>query len=117
MLVLSRKDGQSVLIGDDIRVEVKEIGRGQCQLAIDAPERVRILRAELPTATPPPRRIRLADALDVIHVNLVQAQERQKLPIRDTGYVAAVHEEITLSKILRQLDALSKAAANVGGAE
>lgn len=47
MLVLSRKDGQSVHIGTDVTITVKRSGNG-VKLCIDAPNHVRIVRAELP---------------------------------------------------------------------
>lgn len=47
MLVLGRKKDESVLIGNDIRVMVVEVERGQVRLGIEAPQDVRILREEL----------------------------------------------------------------------
>jgi carbon storage regulator len=47
MLVLSRKTGQKVVIGHGITVTVVEIDGNRVRLAVDAPDRVRILRAEL----------------------------------------------------------------------
>jgi len=47
MLVLSRKVGQSVLIGDDVRVTVVEAMPGKLRLGIDAPVNVSVDRAEV----------------------------------------------------------------------
>jgi carbon storage regulator len=47
MLVLSRKLGQKVIIGEDIVLTVAAIQRGRVQLTFDAPRDVPILRAEL----------------------------------------------------------------------
>jgi carbon storage regulator len=47
MLVLSRKLGEKVQIGDDITLTVVSISGNRVQLGIDAPEAVRILRGEL----------------------------------------------------------------------
>jgi carbon storage regulator len=47
MLVLSRKLGQSIIIGDDIVITVIEMSRGVIRLAISAPRDVTILREEL----------------------------------------------------------------------
>ncbi|GAA0746546.1 carbon storage regulator CsrA [Clostridium oceanicum] len=47
MLVISRKKGESVLIGDDIEVTIVKADDGTVKLAIDAPQSVRILRKEL----------------------------------------------------------------------
>jgi carbon storage regulator len=65
MLVLSRKDGESIRIGSDVIVKVSKISGGRVKLAIEAPNDVRIQRGELGdlpeskvpssnTATPPP---------------------------------------------------------------
>lgn len=47
MLVLSRKTGETIQIGDDIFVSVVEVKGGRVRLSIDAPKDVRILREEL----------------------------------------------------------------------
>jgi carbon storage regulator len=48
MLVLSRKIGEKVVIGDGIVVVVKRILGGRVTFGIEAPETVRIVRGELP---------------------------------------------------------------------
>ena len=48
MLVLSRKIGEKVVIGDGITVVVKRIHGQRVTFGIDAPEAVRIVRGELP---------------------------------------------------------------------
>lgn len=47
MLTISRKKGQSVLIGDDIEVFVGNIEGGSVRISIKAPADVQILRNEL----------------------------------------------------------------------
>ena len=47
MLVLTRKVGETILIGDDIVITVVNIGNSRMKLAIDAPAGHRILRSEL----------------------------------------------------------------------
>lgn len=47
MLVLTRKPGQSVYIGDEIKITLKEIRGNQVRLGIDAPPSVRIFREEI----------------------------------------------------------------------
>lgn len=47
MLVLSRKPGEKLVIGNDITVKVVEIKGNRVRLGFDAPDDVRILRAEL----------------------------------------------------------------------
>jgi carbon storage regulator len=48
MLVLTRRDGESVLIGDAL-VTVQAVHGGAVKVLIDAPKSVRIARAELLT--------------------------------------------------------------------
>lgn len=47
MLVLTRKEGQSVLLGDNIEITVTKVADGSVKLAIDAPKDTTILRKEL----------------------------------------------------------------------
>lgn len=47
MLVLSRKEGQTIKIGDDITLRFQKLGRSRVSVAIDAPGDVSILRGEL----------------------------------------------------------------------
>lgn len=48
MLVLSRKTGEAIMIGDDICVIVTQIKGGSVRLAVKAPAGVPIRRQELP---------------------------------------------------------------------
>ena len=47
MLVLSRKTGERIHIGDDIIIEVRRVAGNRVSLAFEAPTDVRILRGEL----------------------------------------------------------------------
>ena len=47
MLALSRKPGEKVVIGNGITLTVVEVQGDRVRLAFDAPDQVRILRAEL----------------------------------------------------------------------
>lgn len=47
MLVISRKEGQSLIIGDDIEITIAKINDGSVKIAIDAPKNKSILRKEL----------------------------------------------------------------------
>lgn len=55
MLVLSRKLGEKIHIGNDIVVTVVDIDRGKIRLGIDAPREVEIMRAELLPSKQQPR--------------------------------------------------------------
>lgn len=58
MLVLSRKLGEKILIGDNISITVVDIDRGKIRLGIEAPRSVPVFRQELlpqqPVAAPAP---------------------------------------------------------------
>ncbi|EQK43636.1 carbon storage regulator CsrA [Paraclostridium bifermentans] len=47
MLVVTRKKGESILIGDDIEIKVTKIDDGSVKIAIDAPKSMTILRKEV----------------------------------------------------------------------
>jgi carbon storage regulator CsrA len=71
MLVLSRKQGQQLQIGQDITITVLEVHGHVLKLGIEAPSGVRILRGELnffEKAAPPvtTRKSRKADPLSIV---------------------------------------------------
>ena len=47
MLVISRKNGQKIMINDNIVITVVESKNGQCKIAIDADKDVKIYREEI----------------------------------------------------------------------
>jgi carbon storage regulator len=47
MLVINRKKGESLLIGDDIEIKITKIEDGSVKIAIDAPKDKIILRKEV----------------------------------------------------------------------
>ncbi len=47
MLILTRKAGQSILIGDNVTVEVLRVRGGQVRIGVRADKRVRVLREEI----------------------------------------------------------------------
>lgn len=47
MLVLSRKIGEKIHVGNDITIEVRRVAGNRVTLAVDAPRACRILRGEL----------------------------------------------------------------------
>ena len=75
MLVLSRRTGESVVIGDDVVVTVLEVkGDGGVRLGIDAPRTVRVHRAEVYAA------VKAANA---------DASRSAAAPVRHRGRAAA----------------------------
>lgn len=51
MLILQRKPGESVVIGEEISITVVSVEGGRVRLAISAPQEIPILRSELLAAT------------------------------------------------------------------
>ena len=47
MLVLSRKLNQSIIVGDNVKIQVLKISGNTVRIGIDAPQDVKILRGEL----------------------------------------------------------------------
>jgi carbon storage regulator len=47
MLVLTRKIGEAIAIGDEIKVKLLEIKGGQIKLGIEAPHRISVHREEV----------------------------------------------------------------------
>ena len=47
MLIITRKKGESLMIGDDIEITISKIEDGSVKIGIQAPRNVTILRKEL----------------------------------------------------------------------
>ena len=47
MLILSRKKGEAIKIGDDIEIKVVAISGDQVKIGIDAPKHIEVYRQEL----------------------------------------------------------------------
>jgi carbon storage regulator len=47
MLMLSRKHGEAIVIGEDIVITIVEISRGRVQIGIQAPSYVPVYRKEI----------------------------------------------------------------------
>ncbi|EKQ51142.1 MULTISPECIES: carbon storage regulator CsrA [unclassified Clostridium] len=47
MLIITRKKGESLMIGDDIEITISKIDDGSVKIGIEAPKSVNILRKEL----------------------------------------------------------------------
>jgi carbon storage regulator len=51
MLILTRKQGESFLLGDNIEISISEISGDKVRIAIDAPRDIKVLRKELKDAS------------------------------------------------------------------
>lgn len=47
MLILTRREGETVVLDDDIRITIRAIKGKQVKVGIDAPDDVEIIREEL----------------------------------------------------------------------
>ncbi len=47
MLVLSRRTGESIMIGDTIEISIENVDRGKVRVGISAPEEIKIFRTEI----------------------------------------------------------------------
>jgi carbon storage regulator len=55
LLVLSRKIGQHIVIGDDVRITVLRVNGDEVRLGIAAPESVTVVREEIGTMRDRPK--------------------------------------------------------------
>ncbi|MDD3395450.1 MAG: carbon storage regulator [Clostridia bacterium] len=51
MLVLQRKIGQSIFVGEDIKITIQDISSDKVKISIEAPKNITIVREELKLAT------------------------------------------------------------------
>jgi carbon storage regulator len=76
MLVLTRRPGQSILIGDGIEVVVVRVEGDRVVLGIEAPREVRVVRGELLRAVEAENQVS-KEARDRIRALLVESTTKQ----------------------------------------
>jgi carbon storage regulator CsrA len=83
MLILSRRIGESIKIGDDITVVVLGVNGCQVRLGIEAPKDVAVDRTEIAerkaTGLPAPKAEPAAPAAEQLYANRTEAEWRQLL--------------------------------------
>lgn len=47
MMVMRRREGEKILIGDDITIHIERIGRNKVKIGIDAPRELAIIAEEM----------------------------------------------------------------------
>ncbi len=75
MLVLTRRDGEQIVVGDDVIIKVLAVARGRVRVGIEAPRNVQVRRSEIPSKprnlpmelVRAPRHPRLAEMAGTIH--------------------------------------------------
>ena len=80
MLILQRRPGESLKIGQDIEVSVVSVEGGRVRLAISAPQDVPILRSELLDATAANRDSAVAEAAPAALLGLLGGIAEHKKP-------------------------------------
>ena len=76
MLILQRKAGEAIHIGEDIVVRISDIGSDRVKIAIDAPRGISIVREELLTAKE--TNITAAAPVDLSLIRQVLQQEKKQ---------------------------------------
>ncbi len=81
MLVLSRKEGEEIVVGDNIKIVVTKIIGGRVSIGIEAPKSVKIVRSELPAIAeeqPIERSVSLSDNVAKSNVRTIGAWALQR---------------------------------------
>ena len=78
MLVLRRKKGEAIKIGDNITVTVSDIGQDCVQIAIDAPREISILRSELAEAAKVNQESAIADRESIKNLKNMLKNQKDK---------------------------------------
>jgi carbon storage regulator len=78
MLVLSRRPGESITIGDEVTVTIISVTGGQVRLGISAPRNVQILREEVYTVMQEENRAAAHGLANIQQLDQVQTHLRGK---------------------------------------
>ena len=78
MLILSRRAGESVTIGNEIKVRVVSVSGNQVRLGIEAPREIRVLREEILRAIEDENRAAANAASSTGRIENVAKQLRRK---------------------------------------
>ncbi|MCI9156818.1 MAG: carbon storage regulator [Lawsonibacter sp.] len=78
MLILQRKEGESLHIGEEIEVTVMAVEAGRVRLAIQAPRDVTILRSELKVAAETNREAAGEEASPLELLGVLKGQEKKE---------------------------------------
>jgi len=76
MLIITRKLGEGITIGDNVELIINEITDGKVKIAIEAPKEVKILRKELVEAVAMNR-----EAAQSVMVDKMQVMKNLKCPV------------------------------------
>jgi carbon storage regulator len=93
MLVLTRRPGEQIVIGNGIRVTVVSVGPGRVKIGIDAPPDVRIDRQEIHEKIQQEQAEQAADVLDAVGRN-VTAEDATSTLVAGSETMAVLHNRI-----------------------
>jgi carbon storage regulator len=80
MLVLTRREGETFRLGDDIEIEILDIKPGVVRVGIRAPKSVRILRSELVEAVVAANQLSVVDDLSITSMTVDSAPVSRRPP-------------------------------------
>jgi carbon storage regulator len=116
MLILTRKSGESLYIGDDVKITIVEVKGNQIRVGIDAPPKIRVYREEIylqileenkNAALSTKESDVLIDSTLLSNKVVPQGIEGQKSSIKNVGSLKS------MSKNQRSLSSVSLASRNV----
>ena len=79
MLVLSRKQSEQIVIGDNVKITILKVKGNTVRIGIDAPREVRVVRGELPPVEDSKSAAPMADVTVVFENDAVADEETLKL--------------------------------------
>ncbi len=96
MLVLSRKRGESIHIGEGIVITILEVRPSRARIGIDAPLSVRVMRDEVrPTAEV----VELAETIDIECSTVNLCEDLAKNTVNPGGLGGFENRNVTLTRI------------------
>jgi carbon storage regulator len=104
MLALTRRPGESIVIGDGIKLTVVTVGPGRVKIGIEAPPHIRIDREEIHT------RIQQEQATDVLAVVQATASGAPEGGEQNTMLTSGSSTEVLTNRIADQLPAVPPSA-------
>jgi carbon storage regulator len=91
MLVLTRRPGESIIIGDGIKLTVVNVGPGRVKIGIEAPPSVRIDREEIHTRI---QQEQSADVLAAVSSSAMENRSDQNTMINSGAETGILHNRI-----------------------
>lgn len=83
MLVLSRKEGERIVIGDNITLVISKVCGNRVTIGIDAPRDVKVVRGELQTASDVPLMATVSASIGGESVEVAGIAKPNRATLRD----------------------------------